>query len=262
MLFTSQHFSTLFNTSEHFRTLFNISQHSSTLPSGSRSIGQVQHFWVEPERSFWRRKSLFLLQLKWEVRSTSTSTYIANAMLKNNIVGRINNYPGPFKYFWSFQFFWALQLIFKRVLDRALRYPQLSFIKTPVEAFDTQMHTHSNASYVLFFFFRSLVITFGNWGRCYWWYVFVRTCASRSTQHAEIIQHMLENLAMIALHKLCNTCSKKRHNMKGENGRGACVETASPCGQTLPRPELGWVSRSQIKSYSRDNWLSSSSLSW
>ena len=117
--------------------------------------------------------------------------------------------------------------MFKRVLDRALRYPQLSFIKTPVEAFDTQMHTQSNASYVLFFFFRFLVIAIGNWGRCYWWYVFVRTCASRSTQHAEIIQHMLENLALIALHKLCNTCSKKRHKRKDENGREGKSETAS-----------------------------------
>ena len=202
-------------------------KHFSTLPSGARSIGQVQHFWVEPERSFWRRKSLFLLQLKWEVRSTSTSTYIANAMLKNNIVGRINNYPGPFKYFWSFQFFLGPAINFQTSVGQSSQISTAVFYQNSSWSFwHTDAHT-KQCFLCSFFFFRFLVIAIGNWGRCYWWYVFVRTCASRSTQHAEIIQHMLENLALIALHKLCNTCSKKRHNIKGENGREGKSETAS-----------------------------------
>ena len=220
MLFTFQHFSTQLNTFPHIRAARGRSAKCSISESSLKEAFEGESL------SFFCSSSE-----KWGAQVQAPTLRMQCS--KTTLLGELTTILVPSNTFGPFNFFWALQLIFKRVLDRALRYPQLSFIKTPVEAFDTQMHTQSNASYVLFFFFRSLVIAIGNWGRCYWWYVFVRTCASRSTQHAEIIQHMLENLAMIALHKLCNTCSKKRHNMKGENGRGVCVETASPCGQTL-----------------------------
>ena len=225
-------------------SLLNTSQHSSTLPSGSRSIGQVQHFWVEPERSFWRRKSLFLLQLKWEVRSTSTSTYIANAMLKNNIVGRINNYPGPFKYFWSFQFFLGPAINFQTSVGQSSQISTAVFYQNSSWSF---WHTdaHTKQCFLCSFFLLQISCDYIWQLRqvllvvCVCTYVciaFDATCWNHSTyagkssndRIAQIVQHML----------------KEKAQHEGWKWKGCLRRNCVAVWPNLAEPS--WVSRSQI----------------